>query len=78
MKRHEEREEPNELVDIRLELTIQEVNTILGALGDRTFREVYELVDKIQRQARSQLVSAGEPVGGSGDPSSLEEGVNGI
>ena len=40
---------------IKLELTIDEVNLILEALGDQPFKEVFTLVARLQSQARSQL-----------------------
>lgn len=40
---------------IQLNLSINEVNQILEALGDRPFKEVFHLVNKIQQQAGSQL-----------------------
>ena len=43
---------------IKLEdLSINEVNTIIFALGKRPFEEVYELIGKIQTQARAQVQS---------------------
>jgi hypothetical protein len=40
---------------IKLELSIQEVNLILEALGDQPFKSVFALVSRLQSQARSQL-----------------------
>ena len=40
---------------VRLELTIAEVNQILGALGDKSFAQVFQLIEKIRQQADSQL-----------------------
>jgi len=40
---------------IKLELSIQEVNLILEALGDQPFKAVFALVSRLQSQARSQL-----------------------
>ena len=42
---------------INLELSIDEVNTILTALGKRPYEEVYQLIGKIQEQAKGQLQS---------------------
>ncbi|MEM7368864.1 MAG: hypothetical protein AAF587_09685 [Bacteroidota bacterium] len=40
---------------IKLELTIDEANVILEALGSMPFVKVYELIGKIQSQASEQL-----------------------
>jgi hypothetical protein len=40
---------------LQLELTINETNLILEALGQQPFKLVYELIHKIQRQAQEQL-----------------------
>lgn len=40
---------------MKLELTEQEVNTLLNALAQRPFAEVFQLVGKIQEQAQEQL-----------------------
>jgi hypothetical protein len=40
---------------IKLELEINEVNQILDALGDQPFKSVFQLVNKIQQQAATQL-----------------------
>jgi len=40
---------------IKLELTINETNLILEALGQQPFKLVYELIHNIQRQAQDQL-----------------------
>jgi hypothetical protein len=45
----------NNSQDIRLVLTLAETNQILHALGSLPFREVYQLVNKIQTQAEMQL-----------------------
>lgn len=41
--------------EINLTLTLAEINQILDALGDKPYKQIYQLVDKIQRQAESQL-----------------------
>lgn len=41
--------------DIQLQLTLTEVNQILEALGEKSYKEVFQLVSKIQAQATSQL-----------------------
>lgn len=40
---------------IQLTLTIEEVNQLLSALGQRSYQEVFRLINKIQQQAQSQL-----------------------
>ena len=41
--------------DIQLTLTLEEVNQILAALGEKSYKEVFQLVSKIQAQASAQL-----------------------
>ena len=41
--------------NINLALTIEECNTILDALVARPFKEVFQLISKIQEQAGQQL-----------------------
>lgn len=45
----------NENKQISLELTLGEVNQVLEALGAMPYRQVYQLIGKIQRQGESQL-----------------------
>jgi hypothetical protein len=40
---------------LKLELTIDEINRILQALGNLPFNEVFELIGKINQQANDQL-----------------------
>jgi hypothetical protein len=40
---------------MKLEITLDEVNTILGALGAQPYTQVFQLVTKIQQQAQEQL-----------------------
>lgn len=40
---------------MKIELTINEVNTILQALGNAPYAQVFELVDKIRIQAQAQV-----------------------
>jgi hypothetical protein len=40
---------------MKLDLTLDEVNTILGALGAQPYTQVFQLVTKIQQQAQEQL-----------------------
>ena len=41
--------------EITITLTLDEVNTILSALGDRPYVQVFELVRKVQEQAAEQV-----------------------
>jgi hypothetical protein len=45
----------NESQEISIQLTLGEVNQILDALGALPYRQVYQLVGKIQRQGEAQL-----------------------
>jgi|GEM_PF-1287446 len=45
---------------LSLELTIDEANLILEALGNMPFNKVYGLIGKIQQQASAQLGSNGQ------------------
>jgi hypothetical protein len=40
--------------NIQLQLTFDEINTVLKALGNLPFNEVYDLIGKIHDQANSQ------------------------
>lgn len=40
---------------MKLDLTIQEINMILQALGNAPYAQVFELVQKIREQAAAQL-----------------------
>jgi hypothetical protein len=40
---------------LKLELALAEINQLLDVLGDRPYKEVYQLITKIQRQAEAQL-----------------------
>ena len=51
--------EPQELT-LNLELTISEVNTMLGALAQRPYAEVAGLFAKVQQQAQGQLPPPGD------------------
>lgn len=42
---------------LQLELTLEEVNTILTALGQQPYVQVYELIGKIRQQAGAQVQS---------------------
>ena len=41
--------------EVQLQLTLAEVNQILDALGEKSYKQVYQLIIKIQQQAESQL-----------------------
>lgn len=41
--------------EIRLTLSVAEVNLILEALGNGPYIQVYKLINKIQRQGESQM-----------------------
>lgn len=40
---------------MKLDLTIQEINMILQALGNAPYAQVFELVQKIREQAQAQV-----------------------
>jgi predicted ATPase len=40
---------------MKLDLDLNEVNIILGALGAQPYTQVFQLVTKIQQQAQEQL-----------------------
>ena len=41
--------------DLKLNLNVNEVNSILRALSNLPYSQVHQLIDKIQSQAREQL-----------------------
>jgi hypothetical protein len=41
--------------EVQLQLTLGEVNQILDALSEKSYKQVYQLIIKIQQQAESQL-----------------------
>lgn len=41
--------------DIQIMLTLAEINQILSALGTQPYKDVFQLVKKIQQQAQTQL-----------------------
>ena len=52
--------------EIQLTLTLAEVNQILAVLGEKSYKDVFQLVTKIQQQASDQLSSeSGEADGSS-------------
>ncbi|WP_329101112.1 hypothetical protein OG792_20175 [Micromonospora sp. NBC_01699] len=46
--------------DIRLDLTVEETNVVLEALGQLPYVRVHLLIEKVQQQATSQLQAATE------------------
>lgn len=42
-------------MDIKLELSLEEVNIVLNALSTRPYMEVAELIGKIQTQGNEQI-----------------------
>jgi len=42
---------------MKIDLTINEVNTILQALGNAPYAQVFELIEKIRTQAQAQVQS---------------------
>lgn len=47
----------DEQKEVPLLLTIDEINVIFKALGDRPFKEVYELFGKLNNQVNSYLAN---------------------
>jgi hypothetical protein len=43
---------------IKVELSVEDVNMILEALGSLPFVKVYQLIGRLQAQARAQLAPA--------------------
>lgn len=41
--------------ELQLQLSLAEINQILEALGEKSYKQVYQLILKIQQQAESQL-----------------------
>lgn len=48
---------------MKLELTINEINVIMQALGQMPYASVFELVEKIRNQAQVQMQTEGESNG---------------
>ncbi|MEB3362415.1 MAG: hypothetical protein VKI42_09870 [Synechococcaceae cyanobacterium] len=53
---------------LHLELSIEDVNLILEALGEQPFKSVYGLVSRLQNQARGQLQSIPQAEGDAASP----------
>jgi len=58
---------------LTLELSVDEANTLLEALGEMPYRKVYELVVKIQQQASSQLGEKNQPAASPDDAEAVED-----
>jgi hypothetical protein len=43
-------------MDIKLTLTVEEINIVLNALANRPYGEVHQLIGKIQSDAEKQMV----------------------
>jgi hypothetical protein len=48
-------------MEIKLSLTIEEVNGVLQALGNMAYAQVAPLIDKIRSQAGPQVEAAQQP-----------------
>lgn len=49
--------------EIQLNLTVEETNVVLEALGQLAYVRVHLLIEKVQQQATGQLQGTGEPHG---------------
>lgn len=49
------RERIIKMQEVGLQLTLAEVNQILAGLGEKSYKDVFQLVSKIQAQASAQL-----------------------
>lgn len=47
---------PNSKQELQLTLTLEEVNFLIRILSEKSFKDVYELIGKINMQANSQLM----------------------
>lgn len=47
-------------MDIRLTLTVEEINAILASLGKHPFDQIAALITKIKQQGDAQLIAAEE------------------
>ena len=54
--------------ELKLTLTVDDTNTILQALGQMPFNQVYAIIEKINRQANAQLGASENGV----DPKKIE------
>ena len=65
----------NQTQTIQLTLSITEVNQILEALGQRTYKDVFRLIASIQQQAQAQLNEGDDPP--SPQPAAAQEQSSG-
>jgi hypothetical protein len=42
------------LIHVKLELTVDEVNTVMEALARQPFKDVYKIIEKIHLQAKTK------------------------
>ena len=54
-------------MEVMLKHTVEEVNAILMALGQRPFAEVADLINKIKASAMAQLAPPAAPVEAAAD-----------
>jgi hypothetical protein len=52
--------------NLKLELSIDDTNLILEALGNLPFARVFQLIGRIQEQARAQVEAAQQQLEGRG------------
>jgi hypothetical protein len=48
--------------EIQLSLTLAEINQILDALGEKSYKQVFQLIIKLQQQAEAQLQANNSPL----------------
>jgi hypothetical protein len=48
------------MADIKIELTVEEANTVLRVLGKHPFEEVVSLINKIKEQGDPQVTAMAE------------------
>jgi hypothetical protein len=60
--------------NIHLDLTIEETNLVLEALGAMPFARVYALIGRIQESARQQLEASANPEPGAGNGADRGQG----
>lgn len=61
---------------IELTLSLEEVNKILESLGRQPYVEVYQLINKIQQQAGSQIEGKNKQPQSSSSESTHSEGLS--
>ena len=50
----------NQPQELTFQLTVEETNEILSALGNQPFNQVFQLITKLQQQAAAQLQNGTE------------------